>query len=92
MTDRILLKAVTIKGVLGKGSDSFRLERSELMESGSLPLESLHTHTFALEDAAEAIQTLSGEIEGRAGDLCRPRPVKTNPSTGAQQLCSATDP
>ena len=63
MTDRILLKAVTIKGVLGKGSDSFR-RAIQLMESGSLPLESLHTHTFPLEDAAEAIQTLSGEIEG----------------------------
>lgn len=63
MTDRILLKALTIKGVLGKSSDAFR-RAIRLMESGSLPVEILHTHTFPLEDAAKAIQTLSGEMEG----------------------------
>jgi threonine dehydrogenase-like Zn-dependent dehydrogenase len=35
-------------------------EAIELIESERFPLHKLHTHTFALEDTARAIETLAG--------------------------------
>jgi threonine dehydrogenase-like Zn-dependent dehydrogenase len=35
-----------------------------LIESGRVPLERMHTHDFALEDAERAIQLLGGEVPG----------------------------
>jgi threonine dehydrogenase-like Zn-dependent dehydrogenase len=37
-----------------------------LIESRRFPLEKLHTHTFGLDDAALAIETLGGEVPGEA--------------------------
>lgn len=65
ISDLIVVKEVTIKGVLGVTSRSYKAA-IRLIESGKLPLEKLHTHDFALEDAERAIQTLGGEIPGEA--------------------------
>lgn len=65
ISDLIVLKEVTIKGVLGVTSRSYEAA-IRLIESGKLPLEKLHTHDFRLEDAERAIQTLAGEIPGEA--------------------------
>jgi hypothetical protein len=35
-----------------------------LIESGRVPIERMHTHDFALEDAEHAIKLLAGEIPG----------------------------
>jgi hypothetical protein len=37
-----------------------------LIEAGRVPLEKMHTHDFALEQAETAIQTLAGEGPGEA--------------------------
>jgi threonine dehydrogenase-like Zn-dependent dehydrogenase len=65
ISDLAVLKEVTIKGVLGVTSRSYEAA-IRLIESGKVPLEKLHTHDFALEDAERAIQTLGGEIPGEA--------------------------
>jgi threonine dehydrogenase-like Zn-dependent dehydrogenase len=35
-----------------------------LIESRRFPLEKMHTHTFGLDDAELAIQTLGGDVPG----------------------------
>ena len=46
-----------------------------LIESGRVPLASMHTHDFALEDAERAIQMLAGEVPGEPSihSCLRPR-------------------
>lgn len=65
ISDLIVLKEITIKGVLGVTSRAYD-SAIRLIESEKLPLQKLHTHDFALEDAERAIQTLGGEIPGEA--------------------------
>ena len=63
VSDLIVVKEVTILGAFGvtrRGYDA----AIRLIESGRIPLEKMHTHDFALEDAERAIQTLAGEVEG----------------------------
>ena len=69
MTDRIVMKALTVQGVTSKGSDSYR-KAIALIESQRFPLEKMHSHTFPLADAALAIRTLSGEAPGAADAIC----------------------
>jgi threonine dehydrogenase-like Zn-dependent dehydrogenase len=63
VSDLIVVKEITILGafaVTSRGYDS----AIRLIESGRVPLEKMHTHDFALEDAEEAIRTLAGESGG----------------------------
>jgi threonine dehydrogenase-like Zn-dependent dehydrogenase len=62
-TDLIINRALTVRGAFGvdaKGMD----DAIALIESRRFPLEKMHTHTFALNDAALAIETLGGEVPG----------------------------
>ena len=64
-TDVIINRALTVRGAFGvdaKGMD----DAIALLESRRFPLEKMHTHTFRLDDAALAIQTLGGEIPGES--------------------------
>ena len=59
VTDTIITKSITIKGVLGKDSASYR-QAVQILESQRYPLELLHTHCLPLERAADAIEILAG--------------------------------
>jgi threonine dehydrogenase-like Zn-dependent dehydrogenase len=64
-TDVIINRALTVRGAFGvdsKGMD----DAIALIESRRFPLEKMHTHTFGLDDAALAIETLGGEVPGEA--------------------------
>jgi threonine dehydrogenase-like Zn-dependent dehydrogenase len=62
-SDTVMLKELTIKGM--NGQDLVSVEPAlRLIESRKYPLEKMHTHDFALEDAERAIQTLAGEMPG----------------------------
>jgi threonine dehydrogenase-like Zn-dependent dehydrogenase len=63
VSDLIVLKEVTIKGAIGVTSTGYR-QAIELLESGAVDFEPMHTHNFELEDAELAIRTLAREIEG----------------------------
>ncbi len=59
-TDLIINRGLTIRGAFGV--DAAANEKAiALLESGRFPLERLHTHTFGLDQVAEAIETLAGE-------------------------------
>jgi threonine dehydrogenase-like Zn-dependent dehydrogenase len=61
--DDIIYKELTVQGVLSMPYDDF--ERAvALIESRKYPLEKLHTHSFPIEQAEQAILTLSGAITG----------------------------
>lgn len=59
--DKVLLKALTIKGVWGREREAVHAA-IKLIESGKYPLEKLCTHAFPLEAAAEALETVAGNI------------------------------
>lgn len=63
VTDKITLKAIRLQGVTSKLADAYR-QAVRLIASGRYPLGKLHTHTFALSQAAEAIKTLAGRVPG----------------------------
>ena len=58
-SDDIVTRHLTVKGVFGVDHESF-IQAIDTIQSGRFPLERLHTHAFPLEDAATAIDTLSG--------------------------------
>ena len=58
--DDIILRQVTVKGVLGVNYASFR-RAIDVIVSGAVPLERMHTHAFPLENAEQAIATLAGD-------------------------------
>lgn len=62
MSDLLLLNEITVKGVYGHDWTSVH-RAIELIESKSLPLELMCTHTFPLERAEHALLTLGGEGE-----------------------------
>ena len=66
VTDTIINKALTVVGAYGVDARGNR-EAIRIIESGRFPLERLHTHTFGLEQAVEAIETLAGEVPGQEG-------------------------
>lgn len=59
-SDQIIFRQLTVIGVLGVDYAAFE-KAIRVIESDRYPLEKLASHTFALEDAARAIETLSGE-------------------------------
>ena len=59
-SDDIVTRHLTVKGVFGVDHESF-VQAVETIRSGRSPLDKLHSHAFALEDAATAIDTLAGE-------------------------------
>jgi threonine dehydrogenase-like Zn-dependent dehydrogenase len=63
VSDLIVAKEITIKGALGVTSSAYRAA-IRTIESRALPLEAMHTHDFALEEAELAIRTLAREIPG----------------------------
>ena len=57
------LKELTIRGVLSMPVDeTFRAV--ELIEAGRYPFAKLHTHSFPIEQAEDAIHALAGDIPG----------------------------
>ncbi len=63
VSDLIVLKEITIKGAIGVTSSGYR-KAIDLIEAGTVPLEKMHTHDFALEDAELAIKTLARQVPG----------------------------
>jgi len=63
ISDVVVGKEITIKGALGVTSSAYR-SAIRTIESRALPLETMHTHDFALEEAELAIRTLAREIPG----------------------------
>jgi len=64
VSDLVVMKEARLVGAFGVTSPSYRAA-IRLIESGRLPLEKLHTHDFALEEAEQAIRLLAGEIPGQ---------------------------
>jgi hypothetical protein len=62
VSDLIVVKEV-IRGAFGVTS---RAGRRSAHRVGPVPIEKMHTHDFALEDAEEAILTLAGEAAGES--------------------------
>jgi threonine dehydrogenase-like Zn-dependent dehydrogenase len=61
--DDVIFKELTIRGVLSMSvDDTFRA--IEIIESGRYPFEKMHTHSFPIEQAEDAIQALAGAIPG----------------------------
>jgi len=61
--DDIIYKELTIRGVLSMSvDDTFRA--IELIESGGYPFAKMHTHSFPIDQAEDAIHALAGEIPG----------------------------
>ena len=65
VSDLVVLKEATIFGALGVTGPSYQAA-IQLIESGRVPVERMHTHDFRLEDAERAIQLLAGEIPGES--------------------------
>jgi len=63
VSDKIVLKEVTVRGAIGVTSSGYR-SAIRLLESRRIPVERMHTHRFALGDADRAIRTLGREIPG----------------------------
>jgi threonine dehydrogenase-like Zn-dependent dehydrogenase len=62
MPDAIIQKGATVVGAFGVDSRAYA-EAISIIESGRFPLEKLHTHSFALDDAARAIETLQTDSD-----------------------------
>jgi len=61
--DDVIFKELTIRGVLSMSvDDTFRAV--EIIESGRYPFEKMHTHSFPIEQAEDAIQALAGHVPG----------------------------
>jgi threonine dehydrogenase-like Zn-dependent dehydrogenase len=61
--DSIIYKELTIRGVLSMPVDeTFRAV--EVIEAGRYPFAKLHTHSFPIEQAEDAIHALAGDIPG----------------------------
>jgi threonine dehydrogenase-like Zn-dependent dehydrogenase len=64
ISDKIVMKEVTIHGAIGVTRSGYR-NAIKLLESRRHPVEKMHTHDFALDEAELAIRTLAREIEGQ---------------------------
>ena len=63
ISDKIPLKRLTIRGMLGNSSDSFA-KAIDLIASGRHPLHLMHSHTLTIDDVDLAMRTLGSEVEG----------------------------
>jgi len=63
VSDVVVGKEITIKGATGVTSSGYR-SAIRTIESGSIPLDAMHTHDFKLEDAELAVRMLAREIPG----------------------------
>ncbi|WP_136710024.1 alcohol dehydrogenase catalytic domain-containing protein [Agromyces sp. H66] len=63
VTDKLIQKGLRVIGARGVEGRSIR-EAIAIIESGAYPLEKLGTHTFGLDGIVEAVQVLSGRVEG----------------------------
>ena len=63
ISDMIVVKEITVKGAIGVTSSGYR-SAIQLIESGKVPLQLMHTHDFALQDAELAIKTLARQVPG----------------------------
>ena len=64
-TDLMINRALTVRGAFGVDARGME-DAIALIESRRFPLEKMHTHTFGLDDASLAIETLGGEVPGEA--------------------------
>jgi threonine dehydrogenase-like Zn-dependent dehydrogenase len=62
-TDVVINKALHVVGAFGVDATAYA-EAIAIIESRRYPLEKLHTHTFGLDDTAQAMETLAGEVSG----------------------------
>lgn len=79
-SDRVLFKEITIHGVYSQGTAAYR-EALRLLAENKYDLARLHTHSFPLEQAARAVETLAGEIAGESA-ICvslNPDPTESRP-------------
>ena len=60
------IRVTLVASVVGASGVTSRAYEAaiRLIESGRVPLERMHTHDFALEEAAHAIELLAGEVPG----------------------------
>jgi threonine dehydrogenase-like Zn-dependent dehydrogenase len=65
ISDRVVLKEITMIGALGVDSESYR-QAVRLIESRKYPLENMHTHTLPLDQAEHALDLLAGKIDGES--------------------------
>jgi 2-desacetyl-2-hydroxyethyl bacteriochlorophyllide A dehydrogenase len=63
LSDRIVMKELTVKGAFGVDYDSYE-KAVRLIESMKYPLERMHTHTLPLAEAERAIRMLAREEPG----------------------------
>jgi threonine dehydrogenase-like Zn-dependent dehydrogenase len=63
LSDKIVGKEIRVQGALGVDFRAYA-PAIRLIESRRYPLEKMHTHTIALEQAEHAIKLLAGEIPG----------------------------
>ncbi|MGH7893112.1 MAG: zinc-dependent alcohol dehydrogenase, partial [Candidatus Binatia bacterium] len=63
VSDLVVVKELHIMGAFGVTSPAYRAA-IRTIESGRIPVEKMHTHDFALEEADHAIRLLAGEIPG----------------------------
>jgi threonine dehydrogenase-like Zn-dependent dehydrogenase len=61
ISDKVVMKEVTIKGAIGVTSSGYA-NAIRLLEKRKYPVERMHTHDFDLRDAERAIRTLAREI------------------------------
>jgi threonine dehydrogenase-like Zn-dependent dehydrogenase len=63
ISDRVVMKELTIMGALGVDWPAYEAA-VRLIESKKYPLEKMHTHTLALEEAERGIELLAGKVAG----------------------------
>ena len=80
--EAVSYKELVLKGVYSQARDAY-LEAFRLLEQNTYNLERLHTHEFALEDAARALQTLGRESDTDQEPICVSlHPDRTNVAPG----------
>ena len=62
-TDEVAMRSLTVRGVRASGHRSVE-QAVRLLESGRVPVARMHTHHFALADAADAVLTLGSPDAG----------------------------
>jgi threonine dehydrogenase-like Zn-dependent dehydrogenase len=63
VSDKVVFKELKVLGAFGVTSSGYK-KAIDLIESGSVPLEKMHTHNFSVRQAELAIKTLGREIPG----------------------------